>query len=87
MRFSEFFHLCLEKGMVSNKFNFKIFFDCFMSVARDDFKLPPKRFPYLLEQIGKKLLPGEKKPLETLIISYLGDKTVAVENRSIRCLI
>ena len=82
MRFNEFLQLSLEKNLVSNKFCFRVFYDCFMSVSGEDGKLPYERFPNLLTLVAKKLSPGEKKPIYTLINHYLGDKTIANEGRS-----
>jgi len=53
-----------------------------MSVANEEGKLPSDRFPNLLTIIAAKLIPGEKKPIFSLINHFLGDKTVAVEDRS-----
>lgn len=82
MKFFEFFQMSLEKGLVSNKFNFAVFLDCFNSASVDEGKLTSERFPYLLTLVAKKFIPGEKKPINLLINQYLGDRTVAVEDRS-----
>lgn len=82
MQFHEFFQLSLEKGLVSNKFNFAVYLESFLSVAGEDGRLPYERFPSLLTLIATKLIPGQKKPINILINDYLGDKTVAVDNRS-----
>lgn len=82
MKFHEFFQMALEKNMVSNKFNFSIYHDSFVAIAGDEGKLPYEKFPYLLTVIAKKLMPGEKKPIYSLISQFLGDKTVAVDDRS-----
>lgn len=84
MRFHEFLQLSLEKNLVSNRFNFSVFLNSYMSVATEEGKLPSERFPNLLTIIASKLIPGEKKPIFSLINHYLGDKTVAVEDRSSR---
>lgn len=82
MQFHEFFQLSLEKGLVSNKFNFAVYLDSFLSVTGEDGKLQYERFPSLLTLIAKKLIPGQKKPINILINDYLGEKTVAIDNRS-----
>ena len=82
MRFNEFFLMSLEKNLIGNKFNFEVFLESFNSVATDEGRLPYERFPYLLTIVAAKLIPGEKKPIFSLINHYLGDKTIAVEDRS-----
>jgi hypothetical protein len=82
MKFNEFFQLCLEKCLVTNKANFRDFLEAYLSIAGEESQLSFKVFPNLLTIIAKKLVPGEKKPIYSLINQYLGDKTVAVENRS-----
>ena len=85
MQFHEFFQLSLEKGLVSNKFNFATYLDTFKSLAGEEGRLTYEHFPNLLAQIANKLVPGHKKPVVVLMNDYLGDKTVAVDNRSNGC--
>lgn len=82
MKFYEFFLFCLDKMLVSNKANFRTFLKAFKTVAGDDDKLDIKFFPNLMTIVAKLLMPSKKRPIFDLLEHYLGDKTIAVSERS-----
>jgi len=82
MRFQDFFNFCLDKMLITNKDNFKTFLEAFNIIADETGKVEFNQFPQLMTMVAKKLIPGEKRPILTLLNDYLGDKTASIDNRS-----
>ena len=85
MKFNEFMLFCLDKMLVSNKFNFRTFLEAFKTVVGTEEKLDVKFFPHLMTVVAKHLMPSKQKPINHLLNDYLGEKTIAVDNKS-KCI-
>jgi len=84
IKFSDFLMMTLEKGMFSNKNNFYIFKENFKKVVDNDNQINLNKFVYLMELMAAILFPGEQTPILAIVNSYLSERHIVIEERTVK---
>jgi hypothetical protein len=76
----------VERGMVSNKFGFEIFYTAFKEACGEDFNdkinhgvLDNRKFYYAIVLLSKVLYSTEPKPFEAMFSQMLVDKLMTID--------
>ena len=70
--------------MFSNKNNFYIFKENFKKVVDNDNQININKFIYLMELMASIIFPGEQNPILAIVNSYLSERHIVIEERTIK---
>jgi len=82
MNITQFFLLCIERNMISNKHGIEIFYTAFKEAAGpgNDY-LDNTKFYYSIVLLAKALFGHEENPFETMFAQMLVDQVMTGDNR------